>query len=626
MADQNLFQRLKKLFSTGVIVRHVGGKQLKVADTDFIQSYMSNAYKDRYSRIFSTAGLGNSWSNQYGLNMAYQTQRIMLFREYDIMDQDPIIHAALDIYADECTVNNEFGDILTIECDDEQIKEILHNLFYDILNIDFNLSPWVRNMCKYGDHFLFLEISEKYGIINVQPLSVYDTIRIEGEDLDNPRYTYFQTMGMNGQKTKLETYEVAHFRLMSDSNFLPYGRAAIEGARRVWKQLTLMEDAMLIHRIMRAPEKRVIKLDIGNIPPAEVDAYMTRISDKMKKVPFVDQNTGDYNLRYNMMNILEDFYIPVRGGDSGTEITNLGGLEFNSIEDIEYLRNRMMAALKIPKAFLGYDEALNGKLTLAAEDVRFARTIERIQKIIVAELTKLAIVHLYAQGYEDEELVSFTMKLTLPSTIYEQEKLNLWKEKIQVASDMKNLKMISEDWIYKQIFNMSEHETQEQRDDVAEDVKRAFRYTQLESGQPDPVKYGYPQDVPPQEPEMEGGQGAEGQPPPGEQPAGGPVGEVGRPRLGMKYGQDSHPEGRDPLGFAGRYDAVKHSQERTRRQKRKSPLSIESMLRDLGVEKKFNRSAPKMLSEGLEVDKSDVGTFMDPSILDDGIEQHIDGE
>lgn len=621
MAQPNLFLRLRKLFSTGVVVRHVGGKKLKVADTDFIQSYMSNAYKDRYSRIFSTAGLGNSYGNQYGLNMAYQTQRIMLFREYDIMDQDPIIHSALDIYADECTVNNEFGEVLSIECEDENVKEILHNLFYDILNIEFNLPPWIRNMAKYGDHFLFLEINDKYGIINIQPMSVYDTIRIEGEDLDNPRYTYFQTMGMNGQKTKLENYEVAHFRLMSDSNFLPYGRAMIEGARRVWKQVTLMEDAMLIHRIMRAPEKRIVKIDIGNIPPAEIDAYMQRIGDKMKKVPFIDNATGDYNLRYNMMNIMEDFYIPVRGGDSGTEISNLGGLEFNSIEDIEYLRNKMMAGLKIPKAFLGYDESINGKLTLAAEDVRFARTIERIQKIVVAELTKIAIVHLYAQGFEDEELVNFSLKLTLPSTIYEQEKLNLWKEKIQVASDMKNLKMISEDWIYKQIFNMSESEMQDQRDGVAEDVKRAFRYTKIEGGEPDPSKYGYPQDQSPDDLADEQGMDG-GDPMAGGEP--GPVGEgeVGRPRTGMKYGQDSHPMGRDPLGLDGQYDVIKHSKQDRRKPRRKSPLSLEMMH---GIRSKLGRSQSNLLSENTAPDP-DKGTFLDDTNLEGGIEQHIDDE
>lgn len=620
MAEPNLFLRLRKLFSTGVVIRHVGGKKLKVADTDYIQSYMSNAYKDRYSRIFSTAGMGNSYGSQYGMNMAYQTQRIALFREYDIMDQDPIIHSALDIYADECTVNNEFGDLLSVECEDENIKEILHNLFYDILNIEFNLPPWIRNMCKYGDHFLFLEINDKFGVINVQPMSVYDTIRVEGEDINNPRYTYFQTMGMNGQKTKLETYEVGHFRLMSDSNFLPYGRAMIEGARRVWKQVTLMEDAMLIHRIMRAPEKRIVKIDIGNIPPAEIDAYMQRIGDKMKKVPFIDNQTGDYNLRYNMMNIMEDFYIPVRGGDSGTEISNLGGLEFNSIEDIEYLRNKMMAGLKIPKAFLGYDESINGKLTLAAEDVRFARTIERIQKIVVAELTKIAIVHLFAQGFENEDLVNFKLKLTLPSTIYEQEKLNLWKEKIQVASDMKNLKMISEDWIYKQIFNMSETETQTQRDGVAEDVKRAFRYTKIEGGEPDPAKYGFPQDQDPADIPDEGMEG--GDPAAGGEP--GPVGEgeVGRPRIGAKYGQDSHPMGRDPLGLDGRYDVIKHSKQDRRSHKRKSPLSLETMN---AMRSKIGRTNSTLLSETTAPDP-DKGTFLDDTNLEDGIEQHIDDE
>lgn len=610
----NLFQRLRKLFSTGVIVRHVGGKKLKVADTDQAQSYLSNAYKDRYSRIFSSSGMGSSLNGQYGLNMAYQTQRITLFREYDIMDSDPIINSALDIYADECTLKDEYDEVLTIECDDENIKEILHNLFYDILNINFNLYPWVRNLSKYGDQFLFIEIADKYGIINVQPLSVYDTIRIEGDDPKNPRYTYFQSIGMNGNKIKFEDYEIAHFRMMSDSNFLPYGKAMIEGARRVWKQLTLMEDAMLIHRIMRAPEKRVIKIDIGNIPPAEIDTYVQRIADKMKKTPFMDPQTGDYNLRYNIMNILEDFYIPVRGSDSGTEISNLNGLEFNSIEDIEYLRNRMLAALKIPKAFLGYDESINGKLTLAAEDVRFARTIERMQRIIVAELTKLAIVHLYAQGFTDSELINFDLKLTVPSTIYEQEKLNLWKEKVQVATDFQNLKMISSDWVYKNVFNFSEQEIINQRELIAEDVKRAFRYSQIEMGESDPEKYGFPQDQQPMTGSPEDGEmpmDDAGAPPEEGMP---PVGEstMGRPRTGPKYGQDSHSAGRDPLGFKERYKVIQSS-EKKRKNVRKNPLSLESFR---GLDSKLNRNKqPTVLSEQ-QID-SDAGTFLDLSSIED---------
>ena len=612
MVEQdNLFKRLRKLFSTGAIVRHVGGKKLKVADTQNVQSTLTNAYRDRYSRIYNSSGVGGGLGGQYGVNMAYHTQRIALFREYDIMDADPIINSALDIYADECTLKDEYDEVLTIQTDDENIKDILHNLFYDILNIDFFLYMWIRNLCKYGDQFIFLEIAEKYGVINATPLSVYDTIRVEGEDPDNPRYTYFQSVGQTGgKKDKFEQYEIVHFRLLNDSNWLPYGKGMIEGARRVWKQLTLMEDAMLIHRIMRAPEKRVIKLDIGNIPPAEIDTYVQRIADKMKKVPFVDPQTGDYNLRFNIMNILEDFYIPVRGSDSGTEITNLSGLEFNSIEDIEYLRNRMMSGLKIPKAFLGYDESINGKLTLAAEDVRFARTIERIQRIVVAELNKIAIIHLYAQGFTDEELLNFDLKLTIPSTIYEQEKINLWKEKVQLATDFQNLKMVGSKWVYENVFNFSEQEIERQREQIAEDVKFAFRLTKIESGESDPAKYGYPQDQQPMD-----DAGAEGGMP---DMGGTPVGEgaVGRPKTGMQYGQDSSPSGRDPLGFKERYKVIQSS-EKKRNNPRKSPLSTEVLN---ALSNKFKSSnvvnTHGMLSESQD---PDTGTFLDLSNIDEDV-------
>ena len=200
----------------------------------------------------------------------------------------------------------------------------------------------------------------------------------------------------------------------------------LEGARRVWKQLSLMEDAMLIHRIMRAPEKRIFKIDVGNIPPNEIDSYMEKLIAKTKKVPYIDEKSGDYNLRFNLQNMVEDFYLPVRGSDSGTSIESLSGMEFTGTDDIEYLRKKMMAALKIPKAFLSYDEDLSGKATLAQEDVRFSRTIERIQRILISELTKIGIVHLYAQGYRDASLVDFSLELVNPSTVFEKEKIDIW--------------------------------------------------------------------------------------------------------------------------------------------------------------------------------------------------------
>ena len=316
MAQTNLRARLKRLFSTNVIVRHAGGKRLKIADTDRVQSVQRNSLVDRWSRLHSnltTGGYGHAQA------ISFQAERLALFRDYEEMDSDAIISSALDIYADESTMKSEYGDVLEIKTDNDNVKAILHNLFYDILNIEFNLWPWIRNMCKYGDFFLKLEIDEKYGIKNVIPLSVYDVARIEGIDEDNPHYVkyFLETLDTQHrysagntahQKQELENYEVAHFRLLSDSNYLPYGKSQVEGGRKIWKQLVLMEDAMLIHRMMRAPEKRIFKVDIGNIPPSEVDNFMQQIINKMKKIPVIDQKTGEYNLKYNMESITEDYY------------------------------------------------------------------------------------------------------------------------------------------------------------------------------------------------------------------------------------------------------------------------------------------------------------------------------
>jgi hypothetical protein len=485
LKNRSLFARLKRLFSNDVIVRNVGGKKLKVIDTDEIQYATDrNSLRDRFNRLRTTA------YNQYtrDFNLSYQSSRVELFRDYDTMDMDPILASALDIYADECTSKNELGDIISVQSSNDDIKQILNNLFYDILNIEFNLWSWTRSLVKYGDFYLRLHISPEYGVYMVEPLSSYYVTRLENAHLENKNFVKFQVNLPYGNKIEdLENYQIAHFRLLSDSNFLPYGKSMLEGARRVWKQLSLMEDAMLIHRIMRAPEKRIFKVDIGNIPPNEVDNHMERIISQMKKTPYLDQATGDYNLRFNLQNMVEDFFLPVRGGDSGTDISNLPGLEWTGTDDIEYLRNKMMAALKIPKAFLGYDESLSGKATLAAEDIRFARTIQRIQRIIVSELNKIAVIHLYSQGYRDESLVDFTLELTNPSTIFEKEKIDVWKSKVEVSKDMQEQKLFSKKWIYENVFSMSDQDMINLQKQLIDDAKGTYRFKQIEEEGNDPA-------------------------------------------------------------------------------------------------------------------------------------------
>ncbi len=558
MAETNMFSRLKRLFSSNVIVRNVGGKSLKISDTNKVQAVARRYLTDRFTRLYSNMGYGSSLMAD---SQFKQTQRLGLFKDYEAMDADPIIASALDVYADESTMKSEYGTVLGINTNNPQIHDILHNLFYDILNIEFNLWPWVRNLCKYGDFFTHLEVADKYGIVNIIPLSAYDVLRVEGEDPENPHYVKFVLeaaeslhSGAQAAGKDFENYEIAHFRLLSDSNFLPYGKSMLEGARKVWKQLSLMEDAMLIHRVMRAPEKRIFNIDIGNIPPAEVDNYMQRIINKMKKAPIVDTDTGDYNLKYNIQNLTEDFFMPVRGGDSGTSIDTLSGMEYNAIDDIDYLRNKLMASLRIPKAFLGYEEEVGSKATLAAEDVRFARTIERIQRIVVSELTKIAIVHLYAQGYQDADLVDFDLALTNPSTIYEQEKIELWANKVTLANDMKDNMLMPTEWIYDNIFNLSKEEKMNVRLGVIRDQKRKFRYDQIESEGNDPVQsgeaIGTPVDlasIPIQAAQVTAGAGRTGRELEMDMPEDGWPG-AGRPKEGPKYGKDGSARGRDPLG------------------------------------------------------------------------------
>jgi hypothetical protein len=509
MADTTFFGRLKRLFSTDVVIRNVGGNQLKIADTGKIQqlgTIQTNSLFDRYNKIYTTSGISNYNMTR---DVNYISTRVQLYTDYEVMDADSIIASTLDIIADETCLRNDMGEVLQIRSSDETIQKILYNLFYDVLNIEFNLWSWTRNMCKYGDFYLKLEISEKFGVYNVIPFSPYTMIRVEGSNPERPQEVKFQydptyttsqsplgfqqmSVGVinKDQEIAFDNYEIAHFRLLSDFKYLPYGRSYIEPARKVFKQLTLMEDAMLIHRIVRAPEKRTFFVNVGNIPPNEVENYMQKTINKMKKTPYVDPQTGDYNLKYNIQNILEDFYIPVRGGDATTRIETTKGLDYAAIEDIEYLRDKLFAALKVPKAYFGFEKDLTGKATLAAEDIRFARTVERIQKILLSELTKIALVHLYSQGYDNESLTNFELSLTTPSIIYEQEKIALLKEKTDLATNLIQNKIVPSDWIYDNIFQFSEDQYAEYRELIIEDAKRKFRVDQIETEGNDPAKTG----------------------------------------------------------------------------------------------------------------------------------------
>ena len=622
MADKSLFGRLRRLFSNDIVVRNVGGRELKIADVNQIQTtgrYQTNSLVDRFSRLY----IYNN-KNIFNPNLNYQTLRIQLYSDYEAMDTDPLIASTLDIIADEATVKNDQGEILQIQSSDENIQRVLYNLFYDVLNIEFNLWSWTRQMCKYGDFFLKLEISEKFGIYNVLPYTVYHMVRREGEDPENPAKVIFQ-LDPDGLASSqhpnylpkrkndrrvvdFDNYEVAHFRLISDTAYLPYGRSYIEPARKIFKQVTLMEDAMLIHRIMRAPEKRMFYINVGNVPPNEVEQFMQKTMNQMKKTPYVGED-GQYNLRFNMQNMMEDFYLPVRGGDTSTRIETTKGLDYDGTNDVDYLLKKMFAALKVPKAYFGYEGDLSGKATLAAEDIRFARTVERIQKIMESELTKIALVHLYSQGFSGESLTNFEIKLTTPSIIFEQEKIALLKEKVDLAAQMQDSKLFSSDYIYEKIFDLSEDKYMEMRDLVREDSKRAFRIAQIEGEGNDPAKsgatYGTPHDLASMygrraTPTAKGAgqdevpQGYEEAPKWGE-----PGPEGGRPtEKASIYGTNDALGGRDPLGVHGMHGGFDSDNDKVAENVKTNTVYLRNkeLFKDI-VFKKTSAKEAKMLSE-----------------------------
>lgn len=437
---ESIWKRLTRLFRSGPVVRH----KIAAGEPDRQPRGTASAYKKELSSLYvhSLASYG-------------QYERMSRYADYHEMEFTPEISSALDIYADEVTAFGDDDRILNIVSKNAEVKEHLETLFFDILNIEFNIWSWVRNLVKYGDFVLFVDALEENGILNLLPIPINEIEREEGYDKNDPFAVRFRWLTQGSQV--LENWQIIHFRLLGNDNFLPYGSSIVEPARRIWRQLILIEDAMLVYRIVRSPERRVFYVDVGNINPAEVDQFMEQVRTRLRRNQVIDPNTGRVDLRYNPLSVDEDYFVPTRGEKSSRIESLAGGQMTGDIDDVQYIQNKLFAALKVPKAHLGYEGELGSKATLAQMDVRFARTIERIQKIVVAEMNKIALVHLFMLGYEGDELTDFELRLASPSTIAEQQKLELWRMRFEIAGAASE-GILDRDSIYRKIFNLSNEE------------------------------------------------------------------------------------------------------------------------------------------------------------------------
>ena len=415
------------------------------------------------------AKLDNSLYNQ---SVYYEPNRLSAYYDYESMEFTPEISAALDIYGEESTTMSEKGHILNIYSESTRVKNILIDLFENQLDVNTNLQMWARNMCKYGDNFVYLKIDPDKGVIGCHQLPTIEIERWEGAQSKSPNQgdnvmkmpTKELRFTWKNKDMEFQAWEIGHFRLLGDDRKLPYGTSMLDKIRRIWKQLLLAEDAMLIYRTSRAPERRVFKIFVGNMDDKDIEPYVQRVANKFKRDQVVDQKNGQVDMRYNQMAVDQDYFIPVRDQNASSPIDTLPGAQnLGEITDIEYIQKKLLAALRIPKAFLGFEEVVGDGKNLALMDIRFARTINRIQKSLIQELNKIALVHLYMLGLEDE-LNNFTLGLSNPSAQSDLLRIEQWKEKITLYKDATSdqsqigILPVSHTWAKKNILGFSDNE------------------------------------------------------------------------------------------------------------------------------------------------------------------------
>jgi len=474
MAENNftIWQRLTKVFGPDSTIDQQA-PVFKFDKKEILKTPDKKEFEREKLQSQQTLYLGQQWqkieNNLYSQAVYYEPTRLASFYDYESMEYTPEISAALDIYAEESTTTDEDGFTLQIYSESKRIKSILADLFNNRLDISTNLPMWTRNTCKYGDNFVYLKLDPVKGVMGAQQLPNIEITRQERGMKIKPERNTTETENdalkflWQNKNMTFNTWEIAHFRLLGDDRKLPYGTSMLEKARRIWKQLILSEDAMLIYRTSRAPERRVFKIFVGNMDDKDVEPYVQRVANKFKRDQIVDPSNGNVDLRYNQMAVDQDFFIPVRDPNAPNPIDTLPGAQnLSEIADIEYIQKKLLTALRVPKAFLGFEDVVGDGKNLALQDIRFARTINRIQKSMLQEMNKIAIIHLFLLGFEDE-LNNFTLGLTNPSTQADLLKVENWQQKIQLYRDAvsdpgNGIQPVSSSWAKKHILGFSDEE------------------------------------------------------------------------------------------------------------------------------------------------------------------------
>lgn len=394
-----------------------------------------------------------------------QINRLERYKDYDMMDQTGELSLALDLYADEASlVDPERKHALVIRAGSVRIKRELEELFFDKLLWDAYCRPAIRYLCKFGCFPAEIVLNNnRDAVAALKFINVYNFTRIETRYGDLVGFFYQDEI--YPRPVFLHPWQVMHMRLTTFENiYHPYGRSIIDPSRKAFKQLRLMEDAALIYRITRAPEKRKFTIPVGNIPPKEVPEYMQMVGRQFKRKRFYNPTSGTFDENYSPLIQEDDFFMPRRADGTGPDVTTLPGAEnLDQIADIEYFKKKMVAPLKIPfgRVGIGDDAGQANDKSLSQSSSEFAKSVQWIQQQVVIGLTKVAIVHLALRGYRVESLKDFELSLSATSAMEELYRIEAWQTRAGVIAELKDIGWFPKEWIITHFTDLTPDEVAE---------------------------------------------------------------------------------------------------------------------------------------------------------------------
>lgn len=402
------------------------------------------------------------------------------YTTFQEMSESNFINRGLQVITDDCTQKNNEGHVLKVYSDDDEIKEILEELFYQRLGVDKEAWSNVYETCRFGDNFYEI-IPDSYKnptmIARIRYLEPERVNRIEKNgklafytytaDTTDPEEVLFRTQDTSTKKKdedkviyKLEPWQIVHFRI-TDKDFHPYGGSLLKAGVKAFRRLQLLEDGITIYRLARVPERRVFKIDCGNLPQSEANRQVQRIKDNYRTTQILDDR-GNINRQASALSLTQDIFIPMREG-SGTEVTTLqGGTALNNIDDIRYFRDQVLWTMNIPPESLGFTSdqsgGSQGRGSLAMQDIKFSRFCERIQYSIIEGYTKIAAIELFFKKKKKADLKNFRLEMTPPSNIKEIMDLEYTTNKMNLIQAMNGTGLFPKKFILQYVMKMSKKE------------------------------------------------------------------------------------------------------------------------------------------------------------------------